>query len=157
MHRGPDIDFVHGSKMQGNISHAQISPPENGTGEIEIGYEFAPPRGGDEGVNPYADGLASQGAGGQVGNAAAGVNHPPVPAANHQHQHKNGPHELNNRELPSVTPAPCTPDWKKVDILLRSGDAVGAYVEVLDRGTPQDLGRLLNEEKFTPLCSLLAF
>ena len=62
MHRGPDIDFVHGSKMGGNIS-AQISPPENGTGEVEIGYEFAPPR-GDEGVNPYADGLAKgQGAG----------------------------------------------------------------------------------------------
>ena len=59
MHRGPDIDFVHGSKTQGTISHAQISSPGNGTGGVDNGYDFAQPSGGDEGVNPYADDCAS--------------------------------------------------------------------------------------------------
>jgi hypothetical protein len=151
MHRGPEIDFVHGSKIQGTISHAQISPPDISTGG-NGGYEFAPPGGGDQGGNPYADGpidLAPPGGGDQAGNPYADVSDPPPPATHH-HQHQQGPHELNNRELPSVAPARCTPDWKKVDLLLRSGDAVAAYVEVLDRGAPHDLGRLLNEGKVHP-------
>ena len=155
MHRGPEIDFVHGSKMQGTISHAQMSAPNLETGGA---IAFEAPGGGDEGGNPYSDGpidFAPPGGGDQAGNPYTEASNPPAPATHHhrpqqQQAHQPGPHELNNRELPSVAQVHCAPDWKKVDLLLRSGDAVAAYVEVLDRGTPCDLGRLLNEGKVHP-------
>ena len=121
MHRGPEIDFVHGSKMQGTISHAQMSAPNLETGGA---IAFEAPGGGDEGGNPYSDGpidFAPPGGGDQAGNPYTEASNPPAPATHYhrpqqQQAHQPGPHELNNRELPSVAQVHCAPDWKKVDL-----------------------------------------
>jgi len=55
-----------------------------------------------------------------------------------------------NGIFPLPAPLPAAPDWGRVTLWLRGGDMVSAYCEVLDRGNPNDFGRLLAEGGITP-------
>ena len=60
------------------------------------------------------------------------------------------PLRLGAAPLPSNAPNFSSPDWGRVDVWLRAGDLVSAYAEVLDRGSPEDFGRLLTEGGIHP-------
>jgi len=55
-----------------------------------------------------------------------------------------------NGIFPLPAPLPAAPDWGRVTLWLRGGDMVSAYCEVLDRGNPNDFGRLLSEGGIAP-------
>lgn len=149
-HHGPDVDFVHGSRAHGTVSHVHLdegdqpAAPSGGDEDMPT-FAFQAPGGGDEGANPFADeGVPDAGNAHGHSHGLSSLGH------GVDHAKDKGVHKLNNTGLPSVAPAMPSPDWKKVDLYLRHGDAINAYNEVLDRGTPQDLGRLLQEGKVHP-------
>jgi len=174
---GPIIELVHGSKLHNTISAARLGEPDepirggspssrrnlgreedyNNTGYTHsmhghggsnsksllnlvqggmpgMGDESLPPGMGDQSLPPQQQYHAP------VGTAAprVGLGQAPQPV------------RLNAAPLPKRTPHFASPDWSRVDVWLRAGDIVSAYCEVLDRGSPDDFGRLLSEGGIHP-------
>ncbi len=168
---GPIIELVHGSKLNNNISAARLGELEEPEprGSPSRRQNYASQETGDG----YAHGMHSHGGGNSQGNLY-GTNN----AASRATQSLLGTGALPPQQqyLPAVgTPAPVSgmgvppqplrlnaaplpvraphfagPDWSRVDVWLRAGDIVSAYCEVLDRGSPEDFGRLLTEGGIHP-------
>ena len=171
---GPIIEFIHGSKMNNNISAARLgddvaphggSPTRrNGGEDDEGGYSHAMhTHGGSNNIQQqqkHSQSVlsSSHGGGGGDRSGSGSGTFPP------QHQyhatpgtpgptglgHPPQPRHLNAAPLPIKAPQFASPDWSRVDVWLRAGDIVSAYCEVLDRGSPEDFGRLLLEGGIHP-------
>ena len=177
---GPIIELVHGSKLNNTISAARLGepdePPRGGSparrnpgagygGEedqnhsyahsmhghggsnskslLDLGIPGGPPGGGDECLPPEM---------GTQSMPPQQQYHPPVgsSAPKGGYGQASQPLRLNAAPLPGKAPHFASPDWARVDVWLRAGDIVSAYCEVLDRGSPDDFGRLLAEGGIHP-------
>ena len=165
---GPIMEFVHGSKLQGNISGVQIGD------DIDIsrsggvmGSPSRPMEVRDGGNNSYTHNMHSHGGSNQFDYAGQSTGHGdkslPLQLPPQQQYHNvpgtpgptglgqpPQPLRLNSAPFPTNAPTFSSPDWSRVDVWLRAGDLVSAYGEVLDRGSPTDFGRLLMEGGIHP-------
>lgn len=162
---GPVIEFVHGSKLQNTISAARLGEEADPRGSLDRSRPMASnsgggggmplglgmPEPGDERAAPDPGMAASIAAVPMTAyHAAPGTSAAPASTAPRGLGQPPQPLRLGSAPLPSNAPNFSSPDWGRVDVWLRAGDLVSAYAEVLDRGSPEDFGRLLSEGGIHP-------
>ena len=171
---GPIMEFVHGSKLQHTISAARLGEDADPRGSLDRSRPMASSSSGNsskgggsgyEGGSGMPGGLGMPGPGDEgaapgpalSSSIDAGVpmtQYHPAPGAPNPAPRGMGqpmqPLRLGAAPLPSNAPNFSSPDWGRVDVWLRAGDLVSAYAEVLDRGSPEDFGRLLTEGGIHP-------